>query len=449
MKTINGMLKELHLFFRRHVFINCLIALSVFVLIKHSKLPVWSFLPKWIKTLFLLPSSESGLDVLDVLYNLSLAVIAAYIFYLLLQYYNERKAAHKAFQTLKGNLDSLYESMSYLIFMFFFELGVDKSESKVSLSDLIALNEKVFDDKTVYCSIRNRVNGNEINVGQFGYNIVKDTLSKVESIKKIISTIENHIQYSHLDIGIVDTITEIKSSSFLSLSGAIDKMTFCPPGFKHITMKYDKSLLAFIGLHLQLGKNDIEKRDFLFKKLSEEEIRKRIIEDLLITDRGIILHIGVSGTSRRVKEMIKLNLPGEEWEKCNGVLLEILVAYDTKPQELSGILEQAEYLAKQLYNCSEGDNKLLSYINLLQVCKRRRKLFPKEIMRLKNMAANTVNIKLQLGAAIIESDRGQALRLFDTLTPQEKEVFLQFPIYRLWNNPPVPPNPEPMVFTKC
>lgn len=117
-------------------------------------------------------------------------------------------------------------------------------------------------------------------------------------------------------------------------------------------------------------------------------------------------------------------------ENGNLVMLEMLKAYDEKPnEELFGAV-------KQMYAWLETVSSYLSeevmIINKLQIVRRERELTFAEKQELYNIACNSENITYKIGALILLSEQNEAQKLLDNLPQEEKDILMSFPIFKFY-----------------
>lgn len=182
--------------------------------------------------------------------------------------------------------------------------------------------------------------------------------------------------------------------------------------------------------------------------MSAEEIEKEKEKQLFCLTRAILKDIEVSRALSVAEKIVRLEPSEERLRKSEGVMLEMLVYYDytdSKPKDvLKAALMIAEYIMKNLTDEVQKNYALLNY---LQIKKRLGTLSFEEHHRLYSLAkdSNSPN-EIAVGAAILCEDYEKAADSFSRLSDEEKTIFIQFPIYRLWPNPPMEPNADPALF---
>ena len=186
-----GFFIEIWLFIKRHVVICILLLFSLFAIAKYSQIPAPNWLCAAIKKLLLCPPEGTvAYDFWELFNNISLAYLASIITYVVVQYIPERRKAYKAFSILKGELCVLYAYMSRLIFMYLFEIGVEKAEDQIALNDLAPICNAEIDDRNRHCRIHHLRNGNKENVFDYDYSLYNDSKKYIDLVHKSINCIK-------------------------------------------------------------------------------------------------------------------------------------------------------------------------------------------------------------------------------------------------------------------
>ena len=444
-------IKELLLFFKRHVVISILCLLTGLIIAKYSNIPAPLWLPDFIAELLLRPQQETiALEWMEILNNLSLAYIASIITYIVIQYIPERRKAFKAFSFLKKDLCKIYEDMSYLISIYLFEIGIDKEEKHITIEMLSSLPEIGISDTTKSCRIETYINEKNGNTVKFGYNLLADSIRYADSIQKNIKHIKEAMYSTELDTEIIDTLTMIENNRLICCfhNSNISRMQNKSPGFTHIIFNLDKGVYEFIQSHLSLNKYSFDKMSYHIITISEEEMKAEKEETLFMSNRVLFRILGVDKVAEVAETIIGLEPTEERLQKSIGIFLEILVYYDSEVEKSITVLQEAMKIAEYI-RANELDSKheLYNLLNCLQVKKRQNTLSSEDIEKLNEIISseNTPD-DIVLGASIICENYEKAQDAFERLTDDAKATFIQFPIYHLWHNPPVEPNPNPRVF---
>lgn len=118
-------------------------------------------------------------------------------------------------------------------------------------------------------------------------------------------------------------------------------------------------------------------------------------------------------------------------ERIVALTLELLKLYDLQPD--SAILD----VVLQLIDFLEGNDSKqhdLYQINRLQTEKRRRRLTKNEVKYLMTLKGSAVSTEFQLAASILLESYQEAQILYDSLDPEIREAFDEYPIKHLWKH---------------
>lgn len=441
--------KELTCFFQQHKLIVSICVISALLIAKASTLPVWGGLPHNIQQYLLAPKGGSDeWEIYSILSNLSFAYISSIITYILIQYIPERRKAIKAFVTLRSDLEQIYSSMSRLISMFLFDMQIDKSESQIILSDVAEMKHMYITNECKMCEIHPYRNGVDQRTVSEDYNLHKDSHIFSEGILKRIEKIERTPCYVQLDNRIVDLLDEIKHNGFCGKLSCEHTLIEPIPSVKPVIINFDTDFVQLIHLHKCLAQYNIDLTTYEFVRITMEEREKRTRWKLFHFDRSLF-HIMPEKAEYVVSGIMNIPLDDEVLEKSVAVILEMLVCHDAYPDKCKTLLQPAQKLGEYLLLSETNPlQKPLHLLNYFQVIKRDRPLCAKEKKRLQFLLKNPKNHpQILLGAAILIERFDIAKRMYDRLSDEERHIFIQFPIYHLWPDPPVPANSEPMIFT--
>lgn len=137
MRKITRALDNISIFIRKNYTLTFILGLTVLIIVKFSALPAPSIFPKFLIFLLEKPrESTTEYKIFDLLNSLSLAYVASFIFYIVIDYLPKHQRERKAFTILSSNFSNIYISLEALIYMFLFELDVYKEASNINELDL-------------------------------------------------------------------------------------------------------------------------------------------------------------------------------------------------------------------------------------------------------------------------------------------------------------------------
>lgn len=114
----------------------------------------------------------------------------------------------------------------------------------------------------------------------------------------------------------------------------------------------------------------------------------------------------------------------------NLTMLEILKAYDKKPSP--DLLEAAKQMLAWQIDHPQFTNIDVNTINKMQITFRERKLSFCEKAELNRIAVDTEDDFIKLGSLLLLEEQEEAHIVFDGLTPQRKDEFRAFPIFKFY-----------------
>lgn len=446
----NSWYKELIVFIKRNTIIFTLCLFSILVLAKYSLIPVPNWIPIGIQNILARPlEGSTAFEWLSIINNLSLAYIASIITYIVIQYIPERRKTNKAFSLLKKEISELYSNISRVIRMYLFEIKINKPDECITLEDIKDICNVEITDTTKNCRIKSMKNGSYINCISYGYNLFSDTIKYMTSVQKSMQNIKGSIYSSYLDSVLVETISIIENNWFYCCLKEKKTPDTKIPGYRNVIFEFDKGFYEFIKCHISLSKYDFDLNSYEFEAISDAEMESEIERKQFSINRAIIKYIGTDIASKASKYITALEPTEERLRKSNGVILEILVCYDAEPIKSPVLLQAAWDLAEYVSKNEKEKNPILyAILNSMQIKRRQGNLSSDDRKELKRIIED-INIpsNVRLGAAIIIGEYNTANCIFEQLSEEMRNIFIQFPIYHLWVNPPIPASPDPQLFT--
>jgi len=435
-----------------HIVIMGLFLFCIAYAIKMSKIPFLLNQVPFIERLFAKPQDGTiQLEVGTFINNIGMAYIASIVTYLVVQYIPERQKTKKAFLLFKSDFVSLYSYMSELIGMYLFEVNrADKKESEILISDLSEINgiglteEKKWGRKLDY---RNGIRGNTVSDT---YNLYKDAKLYSNLIIEKITAIKSSPSSKNIDEHLLEIISKIEGSRFLWTIRKTEEPYKKIPSYRLVILNQDRSFYEFIQCHIALERYKFDKITYRFVKLSPEEIEQSQKWNVLHTNRSIIGHFSTEEIEKRVNKIVGLDPEEETLNQAEGVLIELLVSYDSDVKKEKKILELSRDLAEYIYrNRTDAQGKEYAFLNQMQIKIRlNTPIKNKEISKLKSYEKKKDDKNMVLGSAILLKDEELAKSVFESMTEDEKSIFTDFPIYRLWENAPIPYDENPRLFIR-
>ena len=227
----------------------------------------------------------------QVLLNLSYSYIAAFIFYILIEYIPEKIAAQKALNICKADLVDIYLKMSEQIAIVSLYCRITKPAKSITISDLRNMVHYHPEHNHIYykasCSI-NGVKRNDLTKGVviFSddlYNLSQKIVDKINRITKLPTS-------SNLDLSLLEILSNIASCSFIKKCKTFDDPVL--NNIEHDIHNFDEEFYAFLKLYLALNKYNFDKYTYVYDSLTKEEIeamereRNHVMETITRTGRN-------------------------------------------------------------------------------------------------------------------------------------------------------------------
>ncbi|MEE1256406.1 MAG: hypothetical protein UHN47_07835 [Lachnospiraceae bacterium] len=431
---------------KKSIILIILTICSMFCVLKFSKITMWTMLPEWLSNIFERPSiGTNEYEIWSLIDNLSLAYIASLIFYIVVEYIPKKEKEKKAFAVISSNLQSIYDNLSYIIRVITFEIGLEKNISDIELADLEKVKNIIFDSTTKYADITHVKNNEDLNVKGFSYNVLDDSKLHGNSITKNIDDIFSLQIAGNINEDIVELLSNLKKSRFLSMMSYFEHQnTRRIPGRKNEILFYDKSFYELIQYREAIGKLKIDLLDYRFEKMTDDQISREREERVYWLGRSYFMRMPIEKIQGSISYMPNIVLNEASFSRLNGVLLEALVTYDIDNEQYKHMLPIARSIAEYLCSFNGSEDCIdIACLNYLQVLRRMGTITKKDMIGARQIIADTNKSKfLRLGALIIVRNFAEAKNVFDSLDDNQKFQVVSMPIYRLWNNPPLPANLE-------
>ncbi|WP_027209098.1 hypothetical protein [Butyrivibrio hungatei] len=423
-----------------------LLILSLFCVLKFSKIEILEFLPDGIKKLFLCPREKTdAYEIWSFMNNLSLAYIASFIFYIVVDVIPMKVKQKKALIIISNKLIIIYKNMSYIIRAVLFEIGEKKEIKDIELADLKKVEAVFFNTSIKYADITHIKNGKDINVKDFSYELLDQCKACEERINKTIDEIFSMQIAGNISDELIELLSEIRQSRLLHMLSLFNHdNTRKIPGHESIAIYFDKSFWDMIIYRERLSNYHFDLLDYRFESMSEEEINNEREKRIFYLGRSSFMHVPVERLQEILSYMPNIKLNEQSFKKLNGVLMEALIVYDIDNKKYGYMLSIAKNIAE--YLCKfEGieEYRDISVLNYLQVLRRIGTYSKKHFQPARDIISDTNKGKeYRLGALIILKNFAEAQIVFEELDEDKQKQIATFPIYRLWDNPPMPANIE-------
>lgn len=115
------------------------------------------------------------------------------------------------------------------------------------------------------------------------------------------------------------------------------------------------------------------------------------------------------------------------------LLLEMLKAYDEKPQRSEELLRLAEKTCAWIEQSDVDNDSYTMVLNKAQIAKRQRKLNALEMLELARVIESDATTDIRCGAYLLLDDNESAQKCFDEMPTAQQKEFLKFPICHFGN----------------
>lgn len=418
-----------------------LLVVSMFCVLKFSKILVWSFLPEVLKKAFLCPAINTNVyEVWLFINNICFAYITSFLFYLLVEYIPAKTKEKKAMTIISDKLIIIYKEMSYFIRAVLYEINVQKDIKEISIEDLKSVETLSFDSYTKYANIIQTINGTR-NSRALSYALLDKLQKCIEEINRTIDEIFSMQIASNIGDDLVETLSEIRQSGFLNRISLFNLgNTRTIPGYKSVILGLDIYFFEMIQCRERLKNYKFPLFDYIFEKMSDEQISIEREKLIYFLERSFFMYSSVERIQASLSYMPNIILDDSKFYKLNGVLMEALVTYDIDNKQYGYLLPIAKNIAEFLCDY-EGSQECrdLACLNYLQVL-RRIGTYPKKFFKVAGeILSDTNRAKVyRIEAAIILKNFDGAKKLFNDLDESQQKQLTCSTIYRLWDNPPIP-----------
>lgn len=201
---------------KRYILILLLIA-SVYCVIRYSELPIIPFIPDIIAYLFIKPTQNTTLyEVFRLLENLSLAYIASYIFYLIIDYFPNKGKEIKALELVKGELNFIHFNMGDLIMRINAVTDIPENINNITLNDLQKLDNFVFSNETLYFNKYSFINEEKKITSRYTENFYSYSANNIKNIVSCIRKIKTIPCAIYIDFDILELLSAVETNWFIN-----------------------------------------------------------------------------------------------------------------------------------------------------------------------------------------------------------------------------------------
>ena len=120
-------------------------------------------------------------------------------------------------------------------------------------------------------------------------------------------------------------------------------------------------------------------------------------------------------------------------EPATRLLLEMLKAYDDRPEKTAELLQLIEKTYKWIEQSNLEKSSDIMTLNRLQIAKRKRKLDISEMLELGELIKADAPANIRCGAYLLLDDNESAQKNFNEMLPKQQKEFLTFPICHFGN----------------
>lgn len=245
-----------------------LLMISIYCVIRYSELPVIPFIPKIITDFFIKPNpNTNSYEAFRLLENLSLAYIASYIFYLIIDYFPNKKRAMNALELVKGELKFIHFNMGDLIKTINAIADIPESINNITLNDLHKLDEFVFSNETLYFNRYSIINGDKKVTSQYTENFYSYSNNNINNIVSCIRKIKSISCALYINFGILEILSSIETNWFLSWILNLEPEEITKPV---IRMGFSNDYYQFIQSYKNLSKLEFVKKDIDNTEIMDE-----------------------------------------------------------------------------------------------------------------------------------------------------------------------------------
>lgn len=205
--------------------------------------------------------------------NLMFSYMGAYIFFLLINYYPERKRALRCRVEIMPKLERLYMNLSYIIAIIDYELGkLDQDTNEIC--------GVIYDNEVRYADICHFVKDEYVShVKEWYYHIHDDLYKNCLFLNEKIDDIISLPCFGYCDLELVMVLSELKESVFLERILRFaemynNKKENGKKNIGYIMNRTDGEFNKLKEIYKKLSKHVIKKYHYIFYDISESELEE-------------------------------------------------------------------------------------------------------------------------------------------------------------------------------
>lgn len=262
-------------FIKQHKILLLIFIISIFLMIKNSKIPYPFDPPDFVAFIFDSPNGGFFSGVLQMLDIFASAYVTSLIFYFMVDYIPAQKEEKKAKDIVEPQLVSLYQYISTLLEMIKFAAKQEKIYSPNNMDDMDNLH---IENKVIYCKEKSFKNEIQQGVIPYKYNLLLDSYKYKTLIINTCSKISHTPCFFNCESQIVHIISEIQLSELILMlpnpNDFIMKLDYTDVTYMGLGKKYAK----LVSIYKKLAKFVDTRLSFQMIEISNEEIEKWEIE---------------------------------------------------------------------------------------------------------------------------------------------------------------------------
>ena len=258
-------------FIKQHKILSLLFIISIFLMIKNSKIPYPFDPPDFVSFIFDSPNGEFFSGVMQMLDIFASAYVTSLIFYFMVEYIPAQKEEKKAKAIVEPKLVSLYQYISKLLEMIKFAAEQEKLYSPNNIDDMDNLH---IENKVIYCKEKSFKNEIQQGVIPYKYNLLVDYYKYKSLIINTCREISHTPCFFNCESQIVHIISEIQLSELILMlpnpNDFIIKLDYTDGTYMGLGENYIKLVL----IYERLAKFVDTRLSFQMIEISNEEIEK-------------------------------------------------------------------------------------------------------------------------------------------------------------------------------